>query len=125
MENVCMKENAVGEKSMLFAVRIVNLYRHLLRNHREHVLAKQVLRSGASIGANVREAESAQSKPDFLSKMSIALKECGETAYWLELLMRTDCISQPEYDSISTDCGELFALLTAIIKSSRRSMVNR
>ena len=120
-----MKENAVGEKSMLFAVRIVNLHRHLLRSHREHVLAKQVLRSGTSIGANVREAESAQSKPDFLSKMSIALKECDETAYWLELLMRTDCISKPEYNSIPADCGELFALLTAIIKSSRRSIASR
>ena len=120
MENVRMKDNPIGEKSMLFAVRIVNLYRHLLRNKSEHVLAKQVLRSGTSIGANVREAESAQSKADFTSKMSIALKECGETLYWLELLARTESISRKEYASIGGDCDELFALLTAIVKTSRK-----
>ena len=115
-----MKGNAIGEKSMLFAVRVVNLYRHLMRKNKELVLAKQVLRSGTSIGANVREAESAQSKADFTSKMSIALKECGETLYWLELLVRTESISQKEYASIGGVCDELFALLTAIVKTSRK-----
>ena len=101
-------------------MRVVNLCKHLRKAKAEHVMSKQVLRSGTSIGANVREAESAQSKADFTSKMSIALKECGETLYWLELLVRTESISQKEYASIGGDCDELFALLTAIVKTSRK-----
>ena len=112
--------NVIAEKSMAFAVRIVNLCKHLRRARAEHVMSKQILRSGTSIGANVREAESAQSKADFVSKMAIALKECGETSYWLELLVRTEYISQKEFSSIAKDCEELFALLTAIVKTSRR-----
>ena len=86
-------------------------------------MSKQVLRSGTSIGANVREANSAQSKADFVAKMSIALKECDETGYWLELLFRTSFLSQEEYSSIESDCRELFALLTAIIKSAKNGSV--
>ena len=112
--------NVIAEKSMAFAVRIVNLCKHLRGAKAEHVMSRQVLRSGTSIGANVREAESAQSKADFVSKMAIALKECGETSYWLELLVRTEYISQKEFSSIVKDCKELFALLTAIVKTSRR-----
>ena len=112
--------NVIAEKSMAFAVRIVNLCRHLRRAKSEHVMSKQVLRSGTSIGANVREAESAQSKADFVSKMAIALKECDETSYWLELHVRTEYISQKEFSSIATDGEELFALLTAIVKTARR-----
>ena len=115
-----MKRSVVGDKSMAFAVRVVNLYKHLRKAKTEHVMSKQVLRSGTSIGANVREAESAQSKADFVSKMAIALKECGETSYRLELLVRTEYISQTEFSSIAKDCEELFALLTAIVKTSRR-----
>ena len=115
-----MKHSVVGEKSMSFAVRVVNLYRCLVRRRREEAMARQVLRSGTSIGANIREAESAQSKADFVSKMSIALKECGETSYWIEILLRTDSITKSEYDSISADCGELFAMLTAIVKSAKK-----
>ena len=113
------KDNSIAEKSMAFAVRIVGLFRHLTEKKRECVMSKQVLRSG-TIGANVREANSAQSKADFISKMSIALKECDETGYWLELLMRTKFLSQDEYLSIDSDCRELFAVLTAILKSARR-----
>ena len=115
-----MRHGVVGDKSMAFAVRIVNLCRHLRKAKAEHVMSKQVLRSGTSIGANVREAESAQSKADFVSKMAIALKECGETSYWLELLVRTGYISQKEFSSIVKDCEELFAILTAIVMTSRR-----
>ena len=111
--------NKVADKSMDFAVRIVGLYRHLTVERHESVMAKQVLRSGTSIGANVREANSAQSKPDFIAKMSVALKECDETGYWLELLMRTGFISQVEYRSVDSDCRELFALLTAILKTAK------
>ncbi len=113
------KGNSIAEKSMAFAVRIVGLYRYLTEQKRESVMSKQVLRSGTSIGANVREANSAQSKADFISNMSIALKECDETGYWLELLVRTKFLSQKEYRSIESDCRELFAMATAILKSAR------
>ena len=115
------KDNSIAEKSMSFAVRIVGLFRYLAGKKREKVISKQVLRSGTSIGANVREANSAQSKADFIAKMSIALKECDETGYWLELLARTGFLSQEEYHSIESDCRELFAVLTAILKSARRA----
>ena len=114
------KDNSIAEKSMEFAVRVVGLYRYLSEKKRECVMSKQVLRSGTSIGANVREANSAQSKADFIAKMSIALKECDETGYWLELLSRTGFLSREEYISVESDCRELFAMITAILKSARR-----
>ena len=114
------KDNSIAEKSMVFAVRVVGLYRYLSEKKRECVMSKQVLRSGTSIGANVREANSAQSKADFMAKMSIALKECDETGYWLELLSRTGFLSREEYISVESDCRELFAMITAILKSARR-----
>ena len=113
------KDNAIAGKSMAFAVRIVNLYRHLVETKSEFVLSKQVLRAGTSIGANVREANSAQSKPDFISRMSIALKECDETGYWLELLAKTGYLSHDEFCAIEPDCREIFAMLTAILKSAK------
>ena len=115
------KDNSIAEKSMAFAVRIVKLYQYIVEEKHENVMSKQVLRSGTSIGANVREANSAQSKADFVSKMAIALKECDETGYWLELLARTEYLSHEEYDSINADCRELFAILTAILKSARKA----
>ena len=117
-----MKENVVGNKSMTFAVRIVNLYKYLTTKRRELVLSKQVLKSGTSIGANIREANSAQSKSDFIAKLSIALKECDETGYWLELLFRTEYLSKRQYRSLESDRNEIFALLTSIIKASRMSL---
>ena len=117
-----MGDNVVAEKSMAFAVRIVRLYQHLTDARHEFVMSKQVLRSGTSIGANVREAESAQSKADFVSKCSIALKECGETGYWLELLQRTDYITSAQWDSLDSDRRELFALLTSIIKTAKTTL---
>jgi len=115
-------KNIVAGKSMAFAVRVVGLYQHLTNEKREYVMSKQVLRSGTSIGANVREASSAQSKADFVSKCSIALKECDETGYWFELLLRTDYLSATQYESIETDRKELFALLTSIIKTAKASL---
>ena len=88
------KENIVKDKSLSFAIRIVNLYKYLVAEKRETVMSKQLLRCGTSIGANIREAEQAQSRADFLSKQNIALKEANETEYWLELLMRTGFITQ-------------------------------
>ena len=90
-----MKEdNIVAAKSKAFAVRIINLYKFLCNEKHEYVLSKQLLRCGTSIGANVKEAIRGQSKPDFASKMNIALKEASETEYWLELLFETDYLSQ-------------------------------
>lgn len=111
-------ENIVADKSKMFAVRIVKLYQYLCTEKREFVLAKQLLRSGTSIGANVKEAIRGQSKADFISKMSIALKEASETEYWLELLYETDFLDKNQFESIYADNQELLKILTSIIKSS-------
>ena len=113
------KNNNVAQKSLEYAVRIVNLCRVLKEKRREFVISDQILRSGTSIGANVREANSAQSKADFISKMSIAQKECDETGYWLELLYKTKTLNKLEYDSIISDNQELFTILTAILRSAK------
>ena len=111
--------NAILEKSKRFAVRIIRLYQYLSESKREYVISKQLLRSGTSIGANVREGVYGQSKSDFTAKMSIALKEASESEYWLELLYETEYLSKEEYDSIRADCGEIAKMLTAIVKTSR------
>ena len=113
-----METNVIVEKSFEFAVRIVNLYKFLRKEHHEYVLSKQILRSGTSIGANVSEAQRGQSKADFIAKMSIALKEANETQYWLKLLYRTEFISRSQYESIHKDIDELLKLLTAICKAA-------
>lgn len=114
-----MNQNVILEKSKKFAIRIINLYKFLANEKKEFVLSKQVLRSGTSVGANVKEAVNAQSRADFISKMSIALKEAGETEYWLELLHETDYISNQQFQSIITDCKELLKILTSIVKSAK------
>lgn len=113
-------ENVVEIKSFQFAVRIVKLYRYLQETKKEYVVSKQLLRSGTSIGANIAEAQQAQSRADFISKLSIALKETVETNYWLRLLQATDYLTQAEFSSVFSDCQELEKLLTAIIKTSRQ-----
>lgn len=117
-----LNENTVRFKSKKFAVRIVRLYQHLTEKKKEYVLSKQVLRSGTGIGANLAESECAISKKDFLSKEYIALKECTETMYWLELLLDTDYISKPEFDSIYSDCEEIKKMLQASTKTLRASI---
>lgn len=114
------KDNVVKSKSYRFAVRIVNLYKFLTEEKKEFVISKQLLRSGTSIGANVREAEHAESKADFIHKLSIALKEANETEYWLDLLNETDYINNSEYLSIQLDIKELLKLLISIIKASKQ-----
>ena len=110
-------ENIIEIKSFDFAVRIVNLYKHLTADKNEYVLSKQLLRSGTSIGANITEAERAQSKPDFYAKMSIALKEANETDYWIRLLHKTEYLTDIEYDRINRDVNEIISLLVAITKT--------
>lgn len=114
-----MKENnLILDKSLSFAVRVVNLYK-FLKKCDERVLATQILKSGTSIGANVREAMRAQSRNDFVAKMNIALKEAFETEYWLEVLHRTDFITQKEFDSMFTECRELTNILSKIIITTK------
>ena len=110
----------VEEKSFRFAIRIVNLYRFLCREKKEFVLSKQLMRSGTSIGANIAEAQQAQSRADFVSKMNIALKETAETDYWMRLLHATEYLSDQEFQSVIVDCREIGKMLTAIIKSARK-----
>ncbi len=115
-----MNGNVILDKSKKFAVRIINLYKYLNCEKREFVISKQVLRCGTSIGANVKETVNAQSEADFISKMSIALKEADETEYWLELLHETDYISDNQFLSIVADCRELIKILISIIKTSKQ-----
>ena len=114
-------DNIIEDKSFRFAIRIVNLYKHLCRTQKEFVLSKQVLRAGTSIGANVAEAQQAQSRADFISKLSIALKETTETKYWLRLLTSTDYLTSEESRSVFADCVELEKLLVTILKSAKQA----
>ena len=113
-----MQENVIEKKSFSFAVRIVKLYRFMTKHEKEYVLSKQLLRCGTSIGANVSEAQRAQSMADFHAKMSIALKEANETLYWIELLFQTEYLSDRQYDSLKKDVLELLRILMSICKSS-------
>lgn len=103
------------------SVRIVNLYKYLIREHKEYVLSKQLLRCGTSIGANIAEAQRGQSHADFLAKMSIALKEASETHYWLRLLYRTDYLSKKQFDSLDADIQDVLGLLMAICKTANQN----
>lgn len=117
------EENIIVDKSKAFALRIINLYKHLTANYHIFALANQVLKSGTSIGANVKEAIRAQSKPDFYSKMNIALKEASETEYWLELLYESEFITDSQFNSIYADCKELLKILTSITKTQKSSEI--
>ncbi len=114
-----MRNNVIHDKSYAFALRIVKAYKYLSENKKEYVLSKQVLRSGTAIGALVKESEHAQSKADFINKLSIALKEANETAYWLTLLKDGDFIDENSFVSIKIDCDEIIKILVAIIKTSK------
>lgn len=117
-----MEESTIWKKSYAFAIRTVNAYKYLAEVKKEYVLSKQMLRSGTAIGALVAEAVHAQSTPDFLSKMSIALKEANETLYWISLLRDTGYLDENSYVSIYSDCNELVAMLVSIVKSIRKNM---
>ena len=107
-------------KSKKFALRTIRLYQHLRDNRHEFVMSKQILRSGTSIGANLSEAQYAISRNDFLSKIYISLKECAETAYWLELLLEADYITKAEYQSLAADCEEIRKMLSATTATIRK-----
>ena len=113
------EKNIVAEKSVAFALRIVKAYKYLCEQHKEYVLSKQMLRSGTAIGALIREAEHAESKADFIHKLSIALKEANETDYWLLILKESGYLNDMEYNSIVNECQEILRLLVSIIKTSK------
>ena len=114
------KKNIIKEKTFAFAIEIVGLYKVLIEK-KEFVLSRQMLRSGTSIGANVREAEHAQSKADFIHKLSISLKEANETEYWLDLLYETKYLSDIEFQNIKPKIIELLRLLTSIVKTTKNT----
>lgn len=115
-----MGESIIKNKSFHFAVRTVHFYKILLSERKEYVMSKQLLRSGTSVGANVREAINAQSTTDFIHKLSISQKECDETLYWLELLNETDYITKIEFTSMHNDATELLKIIKSIIISSKQ-----
>ena len=116
-----MKDSVIKNKSYLFAIRIVRLYQFLCEEKKEFTLAKQILRAGTSTGALIWEGEHAESKADFIHKLSIALKEANETDYWLNILKDTGYIDEKLFESLMADCKEIIALLVSIIKTSKRN----
>ena len=115
------KENVIMRKSFAFAVRIVNLQKYLVNQKHEYILSRQICKSGTSIGANVSEAQRAQSTADFVGKLKIALKEANETQYWLNLLHETDYLSDREFNSLHNSLLEILRILTAICKNYPQS----
>lgn len=113
-------KNALNDKSYAFAIRVVRMTQFLQNEKREFVLSKQLLRSGTAIAALIREAQYAQSKADFINKMSIALKEANETGYWINLLYDTDYLDSKSFESIQQDCKELLKLLISTVKTSKK-----
>ena len=114
-----LKDNLIADMTENFALRIIELYRYLRKEKHEYVMSLQIYRSGTSIGANISESKNAQSKPDFVSKLSIALKEAGETEFWLKLLYKSQTISEKEYDSIQNDLNIIIGTLIKIIKKTK------
>ncbi|MBO5677763.1 MAG: four helix bundle protein [Bacteroidaceae bacterium] len=113
------KESVTHTKSKLFAIRIIRFYKYLTEEKKEFIISKQLMRSGTSIGANIRESYFAQSQADFIHKLNIALKEADETAYWLELLVESNMIEEHMFNSLYTDVKEIIALLVASIKTAK------
>ncbi len=111
-------EIIIENKSFDFAIRIVNIYKYLAHEKQEYVLSKQLLRCGTSIGANVAEAQKAQTRPDFNTKMNVALKEANESHFWLRLLYKTDYLTKKEFESMENDIKEIIAILTSICKKT-------
>ena len=116
-----MKYNFLHDKTLNFAVRIVKLYKYLIKTQKEFDLPRQILRSGTSIGANSMESRSAQSTADFINKLQIALKEADETSYWLQLFLKIDYINQEQFDSLDSELQEIIKILVSIIKKTKES----
>ena len=119
------KENIILEKTFSFSIRIVKLYKHLVKNYKEYDLFRQLLRSGTSIGANMEEAQGVYSKKEFLSKVAIAYKEARETRYWIRLLHSTSDITTEEFDSLEVDIEEIIKIITSIQVSVKKKYAKR
>ncbi len=119
-ENKIQSESIIGNKSYAFALEIVKTYKFLVQEKKEFILSKQILRSGTSIGANVNEAISAQSKRDFVHKLSIALKEARETLYWLKLLYDSDYLAEDTFIGLKEKCSEINRILSSIILTTKQ-----
>lgn len=119
-----MRNNVIKDKSFMFAIRIVRLYQFLITEKKEFIMSKQLLRSGTSVGAMVREAEHGETKKDFVHKMAVAQKEINESIYWLELLKETDYLTELEFNSLNNDAIEIIKLITTIIKSAKSNINN-
>lgn len=117
-----LHDNFIADYTEDFGLRIVNLYEYLRKEKKEYIMSMQLYRSGTSIGANVAESKNAQSKADFISKLSIALKEAGESDYWLKLLLKSQTISIHEYDSIKNDLNIIIGTLIKIIKTTKENL---
>ncbi len=117
-----IKNNPLRDKTRNFSLRIIKLYKYLTEDYKEYIFSKQILRSGTSIGANVAEAIYAQSKKDFITKLSISLKETSETEYWLDLLYHSDYIKEKEFESMWSDAEEIRKILISSIKTSKSSL---
>jgi len=116
-----MKENVLIDKSIDFASRIIKLCRYLESNQKEHIISKQIIRSGTSIGANINEAQYGNSKSDFIAKLHISLKETAETEYWLRLLYKSEFIDDKMFESLYADCIELKKLLISSINTAKEN----
>ncbi len=117
-----MSNSILRDKSKDFAKQIIILCRNIKANHKESVLTNQLLRSGTSIGANIHEAQYAQGKKDFISKLEIAQKECYETEYWLELLFETGYMQESEYKPIQNECGAIRRMLISSINTTKANL---
>ncbi len=117
------KENIITKKSFDFAVKTVNLYKLLVEIHKEYILSKQLLRSGTSVGANIRESQNAESTADFIHKLSIAQKECDETIYWLDLLEATSFLNKNEHFKVRNEAQELLKIIRSIILTTKQNRV--
>ena len=116
-------KNILKEKSFALALRIIKLYKFLIENKKEYVLSKQILRSGTSVGAMIREAQNAESKMDFVHKLAIAQKECDETIYWMELLVQSDYISKEAFESVSAEAEQVLKMIKSAILTTKRNIV--
>ena len=116
-----MKENILIDKSVEFASRIIKLCKYLEEKQKEHIISKQIIRSGTSIGANINEAQYGNSKADFISKLHISLKETAETEYWLRLLFKSEYIDKKMFVSLLNDCLELKKILVSSINTAKKN----
>ena len=115
------KKNILKDKSFAFAIRMVKLFQYLSESSKESILSKQILRSGTSVGALIREAQNAESSKDFIHKLGIAQKECDETIYWIELLRETGYLNNKEFESIYNEANELLKMLKSAILTSKQN----